>query len=117
MEWTEVAGEYSQRGPSVRPSVRPSDDRESQEACSPGDGFRIHHWIRFPVSPSTFRVRFADTGRDVALPGAQQERMGKGAREAAREHRLALAGEFIITLGKIVHGGLAEGEEGCGGPH
>lgn len=39
---------------------------------------------------------------------------GEGAREAAGEH--ALAGE-IITLGKIVHGGLAEGEEGCGGPH
>lgn len=72
-----------------------------------GLGFKCRHQL-----PST--VRFADTGRDVVLTGARRERMGKGPREAAGEH--ALAGE-IITLGKIVHGGLAEGEEGCGGPH
>lgn len=49
-----------------------------------------------------------------SLPGHGEERMGKGPREAAGEH--TLAGEFL-TLGKIVHGGLALGEEGRGGPH
>lgn len=57
-------------------------------------------------------LRGCDPGRDVSLTGAQQERLDLG----ESGWRGVSVGDFTV-IGKLGEGvGLAEGEEGCGGP-